>query len=44
MNKVQLKEYIKKAILEGEYLEDDPVAMDAMDDAMVADYEEEEAN
>jgi hypothetical protein len=44
MNKVQLKEYIKKAILEGEYLEDDPEAMDAMDDAMVADYEEEEAN
>lgn len=43
MNKVQLKEYIKKSILEGEYLEDDPEAMDAMDDMAIGDYEEEEA-
>lgn len=43
MNKVQLKEYIKKSILEGEYLEDDPEAMDAMDNMAIEDYEEEEA-
>lgn len=42
MKKSELKEYIKKSILEGDYLEDDPKAIDAMDDAMVQDYEEEE--
>jgi hypothetical protein len=41
MRKAELKEIIRKSILEGDYLEDDPKAMDAMDDAMVADYEEE---
>ena len=44
MKKSELKEYIKKSILEGDYLEDDKDAMDAMDNAMVQDYEEEEAN
>lgn len=44
MNRVQLKEYIRKSILEGEYLEDDKDAMDAMDAAMVQDYEDEQAN
>ena len=44
MKKAELKELIRNSILEGEYLEDDSKAMDAMDAAMVKDYEEEESN
>ena len=44
MKKAELKELIRNSILEGNYLEDDPKAMDAMDAAMVKDYEEEESN
>jgi hypothetical protein len=44
MKKAELKELIKNSILEGEYLEDDSKAMNAMDAAMVQDYEDEEAN